>query len=89
MIQRATSRNMGPQGWRPLLSPKPTDPLTTLVGKYAHILCLLHLLGRFSLLIQQQDQGVRWICRDSNQSAGSATPKIEHTYVELRLQLKP
>ena len=57
MIQRATSRNMGPQGWRPLLAPKPTGPLTTLVGECAHILCLLRLHGRFSLLSLQKRSG--------------------------------
>ena len=57
MTRLATSRNMGLQGWRPLLSPKPTDPLTTLVGKYLHILCLLRLHGRFYLLILQKRAG--------------------------------
>lgn len=45
---------MGLQGWPLLLAPKPTRPWRTLDGEYAHILCLLHLHGRFSLLILQQ-----------------------------------
>ena len=57
MIQRATSRNMGLQGWPPLLAPKPTGPWTTLVGGRIPIRSRLFSHARGSWRILQKRTG--------------------------------